>query len=378
MKPIAVLIPGMMGSSLEYSGYRGGTETLWGEDIYANYDRLIKQPGTLRWVGNRAEARLLKALFLAPPMPGIGVRFSWRKIDLWGALVEWLASHPSYDVNETIEFGYDWRAPLVESANELAGRLEVATTGAVLDESDGITPKFTFITHSMGGILVRVALGTGALLPGQIDRIIHIGSPLKGAPAAFRSAYDSAGLPFFQELFSFIRRKNTAAFQQNLLECIRTFPSLYCLLPTEEISYLFYSQSSRSNPLREKYMDEFCRGTAHEAHRLVAKSQELIEQHHIPTYAIYTAMHAGRRTELEYRVTPLGLGRGYAIDEIVARTIHGDGTVPSDSARGEGTVSALSVLDVEHAYMCNNVSVVECLNSVVPKVHEHDSQLQRG
>jgi hypothetical protein len=46
MKPVAVIVPGIMGSVLEYDRARGEIETLWGEDLGANYRRLVKQPGT--------------------------------------------------------------------------------------------------------------------------------------------------------------------------------------------------------------------------------------------------------------------------------------------------------------------------------------------
>jgi hypothetical protein len=353
MKSIAVLVPGIMGSALEYAGPHGTVDTLWGEDFEANYARLVNQPGTLRWTRNPARARLLRS----------ACSFKVIRVKLWGGVLDKIRNHPSFTQPDPIEFGYDWRAPLEDSAAQLSLRLRQA-----IDANAHLTqaPKFTFITHSMGGVLIRIAIGAGALDPALVDRIIYIGSPLKGSPAAFRSAYGRIDLPFFQDIFHLFHWKNYPKFQANLLESIRTFPSVYYLLPPREIDYLFYTLTSRSNPLREDAMGDEHKDIAERAHQLSRSAREIIHKQVIPEYAIYTSVNSARLTDLEYRVVPLGHGCGYDIKETVGQTMQGDGTVPCDSARDDlPTDAQMTVTNVDHALMCNHQAVVACLNTLI-------------
>jgi len=91
----------------------------------------------------------------------------------------------------------------------------------------------------------------------------------------------------------------------------------------------------------------------------------MIAGHGIKVSTIYTEVHSGRPTELEYRVTPLAHELGYTIDGVHARSVYGDGTVPADSAWGESPVLGLSVINVDHMVMCNNEKVAECLNALL-------------
>ena len=363
MLRIAVLVPGIMGSILERSDYYGGTQTIWGENLTANYRTLINNPGVLKWADNPADARLMRFVNVDAEIPLADWRVPFRKLDIWGRVIQFLNARS--DVETTVEFGYDWRGPLVDSANRLINWLKANGQVDLASERSDDAPPFLFITHSMGGLVVRIAIANGKIHHSWVDKIIHIGTPLKGSPSAFRTAYEGLSLPLFREIFGLVRRKNRAAFEHHLLDCIRTFPSLYHLLPPREVPYLYYSQSSRSNPLRERSMSNEHRSIASECHETLERAQEIIANQRIKVSTIYTEVHAGRQTELEYRVTPLADGRGYTVDGVHARSDYGDGTVPADSARGELPVRGLSVINVDHMVMCNNDKVVECLSVLI-------------
>jgi len=89
----------------------------------------------------------------------------------------------------------------------------------------------------------------------------------------------------------------------------------------------------------------------------------VIVRNGVKVFTIFTRTHFKRRTDLEYRVEPLGLpGRGYIIDEVVGQTDWGDGTVPFESARGNPTgCKENPILNVTHAFLCNDRKVIELL-----------------
>jgi hypothetical protein len=357
---VAVIVPGMMGSVLERTEFRHGTQTIWGEDLTENYRTLIGNPGILRWADNPAKARLMRFVRLDAEVPLLHWNVPFKKIDLWGRTIDLLKSRS--DFARIVEFGYDWRAPLSDSASMLVSDVHADAGISLSDPAAAADTAVTFITHSMGGLVVRFAIAAGIIHPSRIDRIIHIGAPLKGSPAAFRTAYDRLDLPLFSEIFGLLRRKNRASFEHHLLECIRTFPSLYHLLPPKEIPYLYYSPSSRSNPLREKAMREDERIIATKCHQMLERAHVIISEQKIRVRTIYTEVHSGRDTELEYRVVPLANGLGYTIEAAHAHTLYGDGTVPCDSARGDPPVQGISVINVDHMYLCNDERVVKCLS----------------
>lgn len=48
---VAVVVPGIMGSSLFYEEGSGRRTEIWGENFMSNYGRLLSNPTLLRWNG---------------------------------------------------------------------------------------------------------------------------------------------------------------------------------------------------------------------------------------------------------------------------------------------------------------------------------------
>ena len=360
MSRIAVVLPGIMGSILSYNESGHITE-IWGEDFNQNYRRLLKNPDLLKWTGQVACAKLLETVNVSSLIP-------FYKLHLWKKSLELISTINDFQPpGGLIKCGYDWRPSLTETAPWLINHLSDqigAPLGSVRPQGK---PTCVFLTHSMGGLLIRIAIGMDLIHPTWIDRIIHIGSPLEGAPVSFRVAFDRTSLPLLNELLRLFHWKNYALFKNNLLHCIRSFPSIYELFPRKELKYIWYSQSAISNPLEENYLSPFCRYLAETAHSLLAEAERRIVTNKTKTFCIYTAIHESKPTEIMYRIQALGPpDPGYEIEEVMLTTPHGDGTVPKDSASGAG-LSALgkSVLNVEHALLCNSASVSEILSTIL-------------
>ncbi|MHB8390981.1 MAG: esterase/lipase family protein [Acidobacteriaceae bacterium] len=374
MRTIPIVVPGIMGSSLRYDHFKAGLPLLlWSEDIRLNYERLIKSPGSLSWSGNRAKAALIPDFTVSASIPILGRSLSLKRVSVWGRVLSWIEQHPAFAHGKVISFGYDWRGPLIETAAELAICMSEAVGRDVSLTRDDEDAKFCVVAHSMGGIVALLAIGKGIVHPTWIDRLFLIGTPLNGAPSAFSAAYHEVNLPFFAELFALVRRRNMTLFHKHLLECIRTFPSIYSLLPPQEVPYLYYGHSSRSNPLREDSMPEALRALAIETHSFLLRAREIIGISKVEAYTVYTEVDSRRQTDLEYRVTPHGRDYGYTIEELIASTAYGDGTVPSESARGGSPFRFKTVTNVDHAFLCNDPEVVECLTSLVPQQRSYAS-----
>ena len=361
MRPIAVIVPGIMGSVIEYDRAGASVETLWGEDFDANYHRLVTQPGTLNWTGNAGKGRLLKSA-KSFNVQFCGRSVSLHRVHLWDRVLNELSGHPSIHPCGPLEFGYDWRAPLEESAVHLRSRLEEAaeSVGAALQDL-----KCVFVAHSMGGLLLRVGLGSGILIQRSSTASSTSARLLRALRRRFEDCLDRIDLPFFREVFRLFHWRNFPQFKENLLECMRTFPSLYYLLPPKEIDYLFYSVSSRSNPLRERAMHPDHKATANRAQHLLTKGRDVVNANGIKEYVICTSVNSKSLTDLEYRALPLGHGRGYSVEEVIGQTVKGDGTVSVESARGDIT-EQIPLTNVDHAFMCNDEVVAKALITLMP------------
>jgi hypothetical protein len=160
MRSIPVVVPGIMGSTLA-TGSGPQSHFLWSDDFRENYATLVNSSGSLRWSGNRACAKLLnKVVFTAPIL-----KFPLNKFDLWSRSLAWIRAHPRLDGALLIEFGYDWRAPLEETALQFSIHLRDAVGCDIRVQRPRDISDFVFFMHSMGGVLVQLALGNGLLHP---------------------------------------------------------------------------------------------------------------------------------------------------------------------------------------------------------------------
>jgi hypothetical protein len=344
---IAVLVPGIMGSALWYEDSSEHRTTIWSDSVYETYRILLKNPSALAWTGKPARARLIERMYLRP----------WPKVVLWDATLRLLNEHPEFqDETRRLLVGYDWRQPLLDSARDLGERLASYVQEGV---------RFVFLTHSMGGLVTRIAVAQGDVPAASIDRLVHIGSPLEGAPAAFRGAYERASLPFLRPLAGLLRGRNTERFWQHVLDAIKSFPSTYQLMPPSSHGYVYETQGQYANPLSGGRIEPHFVDAAGRARRALDEAERVLAGAGVRPVTIYGENGRwGGKTDLAYRVALYGRS-SYAIEEVNASPA-GDGTVPKDSAKGsDGTSDARGVWNVPHARMCNSRKVIDVLRGVI-------------
>jgi pimeloyl-ACP methyl ester carboxylesterase len=259
------------------------------------------------------------------------------------------------------EVGYDWRDSLLNSANSFADLVN-----NTLDTySTDFRAKAVFVTHSMGGLLTRVAVSRGQISTADIDRIVHIGTPLLGAPSAFSSLYGQLRFPFLGPFLWWTHGKRAVRFRENLFECVRTFKSAWELLPHDPVAYIRHQGTIRHiNPLSDKLkiIDPSHVARARQVHQLVVNSESQLVNAGIPVHKIYTSSHQ-TPTEYQYDVGYSSTAAGDLKYDLVAPPIvnsNGDGTVPNTSAWGTN-VNRYPVIDVSHVEMCNHSRVAKVL-----------------
>lgn len=110
---------------------------------------------------------------------------------------------------DLLEFAYDWRHDVRESARKLAEAIDAWP----------VTPPVTIIAHSLGTLVSRYYIER---LGGKhkVGRVVLIGGPHQGTPRIATDLIHGVGLlPF-------------GLFGDRLLDVIKTFPSVYQILPT--------------------------------------------------------------------------------------------------------------------------------------------------
>ena len=354
---IAVIVPGMMGSTLV--DWRG--RILWDDDMLANYQRILDNPSHVRRParGEPASGKVIKHFsFLA------------FKKDVWTRVYKEILSQNFPCPDDRIEFGYDWRDDIVRSAELLveavAGRLGVGQSGLRSERPQG-APTLVFLTHSLGSHVVRAALGVGELHSSWIDRLIHVAPGLRGTPLMFRALYEKTTLPLLRELFWLRYLPNGRKFHGALLEAIRTFPSAFQSLPPPPLRYVRTKGVALVNPLTGRCIPAVMRGHAAQAHELLRKASGIIVRDEVPAYSVCTDPHRGlgKQTEIQYVATsrrnPIKECR-YEIDAVLRRTPSGDGVVPASSA-SPAEKGSTKVRNADHIVMCDHPKVVSAIQA---------------
>jgi hypothetical protein len=349
----ALVVPGIMGSCLRYEATN---QDLWTEDFDANYHRLVRNSALFTY-GERAQPTgILKNIRL----------FRWLSVkDLYGRLLKFLGGHPDFNhPGGVIEFPYDWRGDLNDTADLLGHSLRERFGPSPDDWPCRITP----VTHSMGALVVRIALAKGVVPMSKVRRIVHIAPPLMGSAAAFRSAYHDIRLPLASMMFDWVWRMNSGLARQHLLEVMRTFPSVYQLMPPEHELYLYCGSGGNENPLQAAHsvITPQMKLAAKTAHDAIKASVDVIARSNVPVHTI-RGVSLRRATDALYKVF-VG-NAGYEILEpLPYGHATGDSTVTADSASYGGqdaTPDVRDVLNVEHAEMCNAQTVVENLRTIL-------------
>lgn len=243
-----VIVPGIVGSELWL-----GSECVW-----PNVGRLLSDPAIFRLKDGESveplEARgLVGELVILPNL---------IELEQYDRLGDFLEEDLGYERGkDLLEFAYDWR---------LDNRISARRLAEVIDEWD-VEPPVALIAHSMGGLVARYYVDR---LGGdkKVGRLILVGGPNKGAPMA------TVGLIAGLDVLPF------TDFDERVSEVMRTFPSVYQLLPTYPFAYDRDSGEAIDLLADERWLDEACRPLLHDASVF---SNELAAQASVPSVSVF-------------------------------------------------------------------------------------------
>ncbi len=188
-----IFVPGTMGSQL----------WLGSEQVWPNVNYLLKHPEVFRYTegDNRLQPKgILNEMVIVPNL---------ISIDQYNLLGNYLVEEMGYErENNFIEFAYDWRQDVRQSARDLAKFVD----------GWNVQGPITIIAHSLGTLVSRYYV---EMLGGKkkVGRLMLIGGPHQGVPKI------AANLLTGVDLLPF------GLMGKKLTEIIETFPSCYQILP---------------------------------------------------------------------------------------------------------------------------------------------------
>lgn len=188
-----VFVPGLMGSQL----WRGS------EQLWPNVRNLYRDPEQLKLPGapNIEPRGLVQEVVVVPNL---------LKLAQYNRLGDYLVEELGYErERDLLEFAYDWRKDVRDSALQLAAAIEAWDHPAPI----------TIIAHSLGCLVSRYYINC---LGGdrKVERIVLMGGPHQGTPKAITALLTKGNLLPFGFMGERVR------------DIFRTFPSSYQILPT--------------------------------------------------------------------------------------------------------------------------------------------------
>lgn len=359
-KKILVFVPGIMGSTLFYDLPTNGVITrkyLWSENVYESLSTLSKNPSLFKWDGN-------SNISVGPPLNFIKIPFIFYKSDLYYSIINTLKGFSNYDFDV---FVYDWRKDIQyigRDLNKWCKEKYGVENNALNKQNETDEIKFSFVAHSMGGLIVSQALLTGAINPKNVEKFITIGTPFKGSPNAFRALFDTGylkGLDILELALNF--RRNRRECHKILLEATQSFTSIYELLPCKEDSYIELNNHELTNPLAANinhYLPDPSKIASTTAfHENIKQISEFIRNNSQIKYLCI--MGEGTKTEWLYSADYSHSSKYHRI--VTLHRTSGDGTVPSKSADNDfPTDNIKRIASPEHMTMCSDRRVLDIVS----------------
>lgn len=335
--PLTFFVPGILGSSLRDQGVgefgEPIDEEIWGEDVKNNIDLLGTSP-----------ARLTSSNLL----PGIVIR-KMGGHDVYGKIIEYCISRKGLGLkeNETFfEFPYNWTRDNLESANQLADRIENI-------DATGQRP-LRFIAHSMGGVVVRLLLHHHNSIEERTDLIFQIASPVQGSAKTF---YTLKRHPKFNPLFDMVWKvlhHLQPDRRADLQATLNKFSSLYQLLPPSEIKVALDRKGAQYSAVDPQVWSKQTRSQLKDA----VKVQDLLATSlKCKVCCVYSNQQP---TEILYWVD-----KRFKIVGRKTVSAAGDGTVTCESAvRGSPIKSRrlIATRGADHMNLCSHKAVLALLS----------------
>lgn len=302
-------VPGLMGSSLVHKGPSTSTGDIeeievWGESV-----------GRLASILGRSPS-LLASNLVSPS--GVMGHIRAGKVILTVVYADLLAkcNKIAADCGHVFHpFPYDWREDLNESSAKFSK--------FIIDHTNEGS-EIRIVTHSMGGLVARLALLDTKSIEERTTKLVQIASPLRGSAKIVGALKGVVSIhPLLDSVIRMLQRTNHELAAGELLSSIQGFPSFYQLLPPSDLQLL----STDAGQMLPATDSRFWPAAA-QAHLSIAEKTHVRIRSRQPQTDIRVAYSASHPTVYMQRVD-LTLQR--ILKEKLAPA-NGDETVVADSA----------------------------------------------
>jgi hypothetical protein len=347
---LGVFVPGMLGSTLHIKGSKDSPEdsAVWSEEFTLNYELLRKSPALLTWGASSAHPT---GLLRTARVLGLPARPIYDPLLAYlHGRAELLAGHG------LLEFSYDWRESIPHSAMKLRETIRDKYDRDPSLPLDDL--RLLLVGHSMGGLVLRAAVGAGHIHPTNIGAFISIGAPYGGSPKAFAAAHGRIDGSMLAWIFRvMMRRPRAQVVLESFSHCVRSFPSVYEVMPPAEAKFLKHRIWGMHSPFQDGHKSAFdgrLRSRVRNTHKVLNQGRRKLRDERVPACHI-SGLSSNRRTDQTYCVR--SDGHAYQVLEPCPDTYakYGDGTVSTESsgdARAGEHIVRLSVPAVDHDTLC--------------------------
>jgi pimeloyl-ACP methyl ester carboxylesterase len=314
-----VFVPGVLGSSLRYVGEgplkRPIQSWVWSEEL-----------GTLLNTLTVGAARLRGPLEVGGIVREIRA-FEQPLVPLYGPLLDHLEQLGFAPPTNATWFAYDWRLDNFVTAARLTALLRNL-------KDSGVT-KVVLVCHSMGCLIARLSLKTADVeLRAIISKFIQIAPPTRGAAKAFHVLNVSADLHPALSIYLRLKSFFDGDLQRRLLEAVRTFDSIYQLLPPSADLILATESGEQLTAFDERvWLAEYL-PHLRQAQRVFSSSCEVGHPEMLTIYGV------SGETDREYL-----LNEYYAFKEVIRTKTLGDMTVTIMSATWDTDSAQRLIID---------------------------------
>lgn len=332
MKHVAVLVPGLMGSELQYQG-----EVIW------------PGPVSQLWLPYGKMAELLQEDLVATDVIRdvlISSQYSTLIEDLNTCEFREEDNPPTLVV-----FPYDWRKDNRQAAGKLADRIDQTVA-----QHNG-SAEISIVAHSMGGLISRYYLESGdfSTRPGMkaVRQLITLGTPHRGSPIALSAARGE--------------EKQLWLNGDQVLQIVRDtrYPAVYQLLPPKGEPFAWNRDRIAQYDPIDIYDPAVARGLGLVQANLQAAMTFHGKLDHTkrPSHVRYFTFVGTRQTMVSHVLVRKD-GATYHVDKVEPEDA-GDGTVPSWS----GTLTGLQGRPVggEHGTIYQNDDLRRTLAGLLGK-----------
>ncbi|HQU78833.1 MAG TPA: CHAT domain-containing protein [Azonexus sp.] len=315
-RPIAVVLPGTMGSEL----------TVGDEAVWLNYWSLLK--GGLKKLARDRDKTEIRPVGLVD--------------DFYGPLVDFLARSHRVEI-----FPYDWRFSVRDAAQRLAERIE-----PLVAQAERSKQPLRLVAHSMGGLVVRAMIadsGAGSALWKRIkqlpgSRFLMLGTPNLGSYEAVR------WLTGFNPTQAKLSLLDITQSTDQIINLVAGFPGLLELLPFAPDDPDF-TDPTRWSDLKKALTAHWNTANANDLQTVGTTWKFLRSAAPDPDFMCYVA-GSQPATVIDYQVVPGDTWYRPDVQRIeFIASPEGDGTVTWDSGRLPG-IPMWYVADTAHDMLC--------------------------